>query len=45
MCFRLCQMLGQQTERWTWIVLREKATHHALDMSTANASGMLSGEG
>ena len=45
MCFCLCQMLGQQTKLWMWIVLREKATHHALDMSAANVSGMLSGKG
>ena len=25
--FRLCQMLVQHTERWTWIVLRENAVY------------------
>ncbi|KAL3767608.1 hypothetical protein ACHAW5_004049 [Stephanodiscus triporus] len=43
--FRLCQMLAQHTERWTWIVLREKATYHTLNMFKADVAGMLRGEG
>lgn len=43
--FRLCQMLSQHTERWTWIVLREKAVYHSLNMFKADVSGMLRGEG
>mmetsp|Transcript_30639 Transcript_30639/g.52320 ORF Transcript_30639/g.52320 Transcript_30639/m.52320 type:complete len:898 (-) Transcript_30639:109-2802(-) len=43
--FRLCQMLAQHTERWTWIVLREKAVYHTLNMFKADVSGMLRGEG
>jgi V-type H+-transporting ATPase subunit a len=43
--FRLCQMLAQHTERWTWIVLREKAIYHTLNMFKADVSGMLRGEG
>lgn len=43
--FRMCQMLAQHTERWTWIVLREKAIYHSLNMFKADVSGMLRGEG
>jgi len=43
--FRLCQMLAQNTEKWTWIVLREKAIYHSLNMFKADVSGMLRGEG
>jgi V-type H+-transporting ATPase subunit a len=43
--FRLCQMLAQHTERWTWIVLKEKATYHTLNMFKADVAGMLRGEG
>jgi V-type H+-transporting ATPase subunit a len=43
--FRLCQMLAKHTERWTWIVLREKAVYHSLNMFKADVSGMLRGEG
>lgn len=43
--FRLCQMLAQHTERWTWIVLREKAVYHTLNMFKSDVSGMLRGEG
>uniref|UniRef100_A0A7S1Z1A5 V-type proton ATPase subunit a n=1 Tax=Trieres chinensis TaxID=1514140 RepID=A0A7S1Z1A5_TRICV len=43
--FRLCQMLAQHCERWTWIVLREKAIYHSLNMFKADVSGMLRGEG
>jgi len=43
--FRLCQMLSQHTERWTWTVLREKAIYHSLNQFKADVSGMLRGEG
>lgn len=43
--FRLCQLLAKHTERWTWIVLREKAVYHSLNMFKADVSGMLRGEG
>jgi len=43
--FRLCQMLSQHTERWTWIVLKEKAVYHSLNMFKSDVSGMLRGEG
>jgi len=43
--FRLCQLLAQHTERWTWVVLREKAAYHTLNMFKADVSGMLRGEG
>lgn len=42
---RLCQLLAKHTERWTWIVLREKAVYHSLNMFKADVSGMLRGEG
>lgn len=43
--FRLCQLLAKHTERWTWLVLREKAVYHSLNMFKADVSGMLRGEG
>ena len=43
--FRLCQMLARHTERWTWIVVREKAIYHSLNMFKSDVSGMLRGEG
>jgi len=43
--FRLCQMLAKSTEKWTWIVLREKAVYHSLNMFKTDVSGMLRGEG
>lgn len=43
--YRLCQMLAKHTERWTWIVLKEKAVYHSLNMFKADVSGMLRGEG
>jgi V-type H+-transporting ATPase subunit a len=43
--FRLCQMLAKHNERWTWVVLREKAVYHSLNMFKADVSGMLRGEG
>lgn len=43
--YRLCQMLAKHTERWTWVVLREKAVYHTLNMFKADVQGMLRGEG
>lgn len=43
--FRLCQMLAQHTERWTWIVIREKACYHSLNTFKSDVQGMLRGEG
>jgi len=43
--FRLCTMLAKSTEKWTWIVLREKAIYHSLNMFKADVAGMLRGEG
>lgn len=43
--YRLCQLLAKHTERWTWIVLREKAVYHSLNMFKSDVSGMLRGEG
>ena len=43
--YRLCQLLSKHTERWTWLVLREKAVYHSLNMFKADVSGMLRGEG
>jgi len=43
--YRLCQLLAKDTERWTWLVLREKAIYHSLNQFKADVSGMLRGEG
>ena len=43
--FCLCQMLAMHAERWTLIVLREKAIYHTLNLFKADVSGMLRGEG
>jgi len=43
--FRLCQMLASKTERWMWLVLREKLIYHSLNQFKADVSGMLRGEG
>ena len=43
--FRLCQMLAKHVERWNWIVLKEKAVYHTLNVFRADVSGMLRGEG
>jgi len=43
--YRLCQVLAQQTERWTWIVVKEKAIYHSLNMFKSDVAGMLRGEG
>eukprot|EP00537_Pseudo-nitzschia_pungens_P003976 CAMPEP_0172369544 /NCGR_PEP_ID=MMETSP1060-20121228/33243_1 /TAXON_ID=37318 /ORGANISM="Pseudo-nitzschia pungens, Strain cf. cingulata" /LENGTH=863 /DNA_ID=CAMNT_0013094491 /DNA_START=302 /DNA_END=2893 /DNA_ORIENTATION=+ len=43
--YKLCQKLAARCETWTWIVLKEKATYHTLNMLKADVSGMLRGEG
>jgi len=43
--FRLCQVLAQHVERWTWIVVKEKAIYHSLNMFRSDVAGMLRGEG
>lgn len=43
--YRLCQVLAQQTERWTWVVVKEKAIYHSLNMFKSDVAGMLRGEG
>lgn len=45
MRYRLCCKIAQHRERWLWIVLREKAIYHSLNMFKADVSGMLRGEG
>jgi len=45
MRYRICQALAQHVERWTWIVLKEKAVYHSLNMFKSDVSGMLRGEG
>jgi V-type H+-transporting ATPase subunit a len=43
--YKLCQALSQNIERWTWIVVREKAIYHTLNMFKSDVAGMLRGEG
>jgi len=43
--FRMCQMLANCIEEWTWKVVKEKAIYHSLNMFKADVSGMLRGEG
>jgi V-type H+-transporting ATPase subunit a len=43
--YRLCQKISQHLERWSWIILREKAIYHSLNMFKADVAGMLRGEG
>merc|ERR1712238_313041 len=43
--YRLCQKISQYCERWSWIILREKAIYHSLNMCKNDVSGMLRGEG
>jgi len=45
MRYRLCCKIAQNRERWSWIVLREKAIYHSLNMFKADVAGMLRGEG
>ena len=43
--YKLCQVLAQNVENWTWITVREKAIYHSLNMFKADVAGMLRGEG
>jgi len=43
--YRLCQLLAGHVQRWTFIVVKEKAVYHTLNMMKADVSGMLRGEG
>eukprot|EP00934_Nitzschia_sp_Nitz4_P008961 Nitzschia sp. Nitz4//scaffold21_size171442//20095//22959//NITZ4_002144-RA/size171442-snap-gene-0.66-mRNA-1//1//CDS//3329542360//8951//frame0 len=43
--YRMCQMLAQNVEHWTWTILTEKAVYHTLNMFKADVTGMLRGEG
>jgi len=43
--YQLCCKIAQHRERWSWIVLREKAIYHSLNMFKADVAGMLRGEG
>ncbi|GMH57987.1 hypothetical protein TrRE_jg6357, partial [Triparma retinervis] len=43
--FRMCQMLANCIEEWTWKVVKEKAIYHSLNMFKSDVSGMLRGEG
>ena len=43
--YKLCQVLSQNVEKWTWITVREKAIYHSLNMFKSDVAGMLRGEG
>mmetsp|Transcript_4608 Transcript_4608/g.6981 ORF Transcript_4608/g.6981 Transcript_4608/m.6981 type:complete len:875 (-) Transcript_4608:79-2703(-) len=43
--YKLCQVLAQNVEKWTWITVREKAIYHSLNMFKSDVAGMLRGEG
>jgi len=43
--YKLCKLLSESVERWTWIVLKEKAIYHTLNQLKSDVSGMLRGEG
>jgi len=43
--YRLCKLLARNTEKWTWVVLREKTVYHTLNMLKADVQGMLRAEG
>jgi len=43
--YNLCSVLAEKCEKWTWIVLKEKAIYHSLNMLKSDVSGMLRGEG
>ena len=43
--YRLCARIARHHERWSWIVLREKAIYHSLNMFRKDVAGMLRGEG
>jgi V-type H+-transporting ATPase subunit a len=43
--YKLCKALSKDCEKWSWIVLKEKAVYHTMNMLKADVSGMLRGEG
>eukprot|EP00531_Pseudo-nitzschia_arenysensis_P006057 CAMPEP_0116141410 /NCGR_PEP_ID=MMETSP0329-20121206/14369_1 /TAXON_ID=697910 /ORGANISM="Pseudo-nitzschia arenysensis, Strain B593" /LENGTH=852 /DNA_ID=CAMNT_0003636595 /DNA_START=64 /DNA_END=2622 /DNA_ORIENTATION=+ len=43
--YKLCKQLSEDCEKWSWIVLKEKAVYHTMNMLKADVSGMLRGEG
>lgn len=43
--YKLCQVLAQNIEKWTWITVREKSIYHSLNMFKSDVAGMLRGEG
>lgn len=43
--YLLCQKIAYHCERWSWILLREKAIYHSLNMFKNDVAGMLRGEG
>ena len=43
--YKLCQVLAQNVEKWTWITVREKAIYHSLNMFKSDVAGMLRAEG
>ena len=43
--YKLCKKLSLDCEKWSWVVLKEKAVYHTMNMLKADVSGMLRGEG
>jgi len=43
--YKLCKKLAEDCEKWSWIVLKEKAVYHTMNMLKADVSGMLRGVG
>jgi len=43
--YRVCKSLAANVEKWTWILLKEKAIYHTMNQLKADVSGMLRGEG
>mmetsp|Transcript_16908 Transcript_16908/g.32010 ORF Transcript_16908/g.32010 Transcript_16908/m.32010 type:complete len:870 (+) Transcript_16908:49-2658(+) len=43
--YKLCRILSQNVEKWTWITVREKAIYHSLNMFKSDVAGILRGEG
>lgn len=42
---RLCVELAQSVEEWLWVVRREKATYHTLNLFKSDAGNFLRGQG
>jgi V-type H+-transporting ATPase subunit a len=43
--YKLCKKLSLDCEKWSWVVLKEKAVYHTMNMLKADVAGMLRGEG